>query len=318
MAEPTWSWRARAKAPAYGVEGGVVDDLRLVGRQVEMRPVTPAEHGRLYECVMSERVGIRWRVRGASMAFDDFVRGLWSQVSVHYAVYDWESGRICGYVNCHSANPRDGWAFVSGFAAPEYIGTGLMAEAGILFVDHLFAQWPYRKLYFDVPAYNEPSLASAVRDVLVEEGNRRAYYFFDGAYHDDRTYALWRERWMAARDRLLGTALGRCAGPVPGDSGVAVTEQLGLDRFCRRVAEELGRRPEAVQPESNLLDDLAVDSLEMLVLEGVLEELAGTRCSYEVDHLPATVRDLFLLYCELGSSPPVPPTTRTPLGKDPR
>jgi acyl carrier protein len=193
---------------------------------------------------------------------------------------------------------------VSGFAAPAYIGTGLMAEAGVLFVDHLFAHWPYRELYFDVPAYNEPSLASAVRDVLVEEGSRRAHYFFDGAYHDDRTYALWRDRWMAARDRLLAAARGNPAA--------TVAEPLDLDRFCRRVADGLCRRPEAVQPESSLIDDLAVDSLEMLVLQGVLEELAGTRCSYEVDHLPATVRDLFLLYCELASSPRVPHSERNP------
>lgn len=276
---------------------------RLLGRRVRLRPLVAQDQPVLFSWV-NTGLGLRWRSRGASVTFEDFVRGLWNQLSVHFMVHDLDADRPCGYLNAYGASQRDGWAYVSGFAGPGYEGSGYLAEAAILFVDHLFAHWPYRKLYFEVPDYNRPTMAWAMGTLFAEEGRRKEHHFFDGRYHDDATYALWRGTWekegpslvaLASAAGLRGTALSQDGGPAV----------LGIDEFARRLATTLDLDPAEVSTETELSRDLGVDSLQLLLLLCLVEDLSQSGTVSDLTAIPRTVREAYLLYCELASSPPM-------------
>ena len=70
-------------------------------------------------------------------------------------------------------------------------GAGVL-EAFALFVRYLFRLWPLRKLYLELPEFNLPQFASAVRvGLLKEEGRLRGDRYFDGAYWDQLVLAVY-------------------------------------------------------------------------------------------------------------------------------
>jgi len=61
-------------------------------------------------------------------------------------------------------------------------------------IEYVFAHWNMRKLYADVPEYNESHLGDGF-GVLTEEGRLREYVYFDGRFWDRIFYAIDRRRW---------------------------------------------------------------------------------------------------------------------------
>lgn len=59
-----------------------------------------------------------------------------------------------------------------------------MVEGTVLFIRYVFNEWPFRKLYVEVPAFNLPQFRSA-RSLLVEEA-----CFHDHEYHEGKWWHL--------------------------------------------------------------------------------------------------------------------------------
>jgi RimJ/RimL family protein N-acetyltransferase len=72
-----------------------------------------------------------------------------------------------------------------------------------LFFDYVFACWPFRKLYLELPEYNVPQVRSGIGTYFRLEGRLRAHSYLTGRYSDELILALYRDDWSDKRRRLI-------------------------------------------------------------------------------------------------------------------
>lgn len=163
----------------------------LDGRWYSLVPLLPEHHRQLYALAVADQIGFRWRFRGAVPPFAVFEQTLHQNVPVQLAIVAKEAPqRLAGLVSAYNMNFQDGTTF-AGLVTDKGSGAGAI-EAFALFFRYLFRLWPLRKLYMELPEFNLPQFASAVRvGLLREEGRLRNDRYFDGAYWDQLILAMY-------------------------------------------------------------------------------------------------------------------------------
>ncbi|EQD25851.1 hypothetical protein B1A_22129 [mine drainage metagenome] len=185
------------------------------------------------------------------------------------------------------------------------MNTGAMVEGVALFLDEILRNWNFRKLYMEAPEFNVDQVKSGLGSFFHEEGRLKAHHFYDGKYHDQLLLALYRDEFEEMAP-FIRRALG--IGDQLGQPDIGLRsrqwpeEALDLDGFCELIAEEFDRSPEEVLPDADLVDGLGFDSLEMVTMTALLDELTGTWDPESYKRL-TTVRETWLYYCELASMP---------------
>lgn len=167
--------------------------------RLRLRPLRADDHAFLYDLATSPRLGWRLRSRGMPLTADAFVAELYRNVLAQFMVDDLQAGVRVGLVQALDANLLDGHARLSVVVSPERIGTGWGVEALASFVDYLFATFPFRKLYAEVPAYAWPAVASGGDRVFSIEGTLRGHRFADGRWWDVSLVAVHRDDWIRRR-----------------------------------------------------------------------------------------------------------------------
>ena len=99
--------------------------------------------------------------------------------------------------------------------ARDVLGSGVMLDgvAGVL--EHIFACWPFRRLYLESADDNSRQFASGFGRFFVEEGCRRNQLFAGNRYQDVHLLTITRELWEmeAAPEWRRLRARGRGADP---------------------------------------------------------------------------------------------------------
>lgn len=130
-------------------------------------------------------------------------------VLVQFVSEDRHSGRPIGLVTAYNADFANGHVFVAMALDPSVQRCGWSMFALLLFVEHVFAAFSFRKLYFEVAACNLDQFASAIGRALEEEGRLRDHEWLGGRYWDRVYLSLSRERWGGLRARY-GRIMGSC------------------------------------------------------------------------------------------------------------
>ena len=177
-----------------------------VGRWVTLRPVRPSDYDLIRAAELSDELALRWRHRGATPSPEAFAHSLWVGVLTQYLVVTNHEPRVLGLVSAYDADLRAGTCFV-GFArfGRDDHSPG-MVEGIVLLVEHLFAHWPFRKLYGESIEFNTGDFGGLFGPLLVEEGRLREHVYLAGRHWDLCYLALYRDTWMAHRERLLAPA----------------------------------------------------------------------------------------------------------------
>lgn len=189
---------------------------RTRGRWAELVPIRAQDHEWLRVQELGDQLGVRWRLRGATPSPERWAQGLWQGVLAQHLVVRHDRGEVVGLVCAYDVDLQDGTCSI-GFARLGDDRGPAFAEGIMLLVDHLFATWPLRKLCGESAEFNLTTFTSGLDSLLVEEGRRRAHRYAGGRHWDVVLLALWRDRWLEARSRLL-------PGPddtTPGDPGGA-------------------------------------------------------------------------------------------------
>jgi RimJ/RimL family protein N-acetyltransferase len=185
--------------------------VTLTGRWTRLRPLRPDDDTWLYTLACDGDSGTRWRLKGWTPSPEVFRHELWRGVLCQFvaAPRTDQAGRDdpdpapFGLVTIYQPNLTVGHAYVASLLAESARQAGWTIEAIMLAVDHAFATWNLRKLYFDVPAYNLTSFASALdRGFLVEEARLCEDDFHAGSFHDRHILSLQRGTWEAQVRRL--------------------------------------------------------------------------------------------------------------------
>ncbi len=163
-----------------------------------------------YKLATSEDNLYRWRFRGTPPTWEVFTRtmfaGLFTQFVVE-SVHPKEGvdPRI-GLVTAYNADFPNGTAYFGVITNRRLTGLGF--EATALFLTYLFLNWPFRKLYFEMPAYNQEFIMSGVDRYFKEEGRLKSHEFLLGRYWDHVTYAIYRDEYLS-NERVRTLTLGK-------------------------------------------------------------------------------------------------------------
>lgn len=191
---PPGSWGAADTAAP------VPEDLEpriahLDGRWVRLTPVGAKDMSFLYNLATDPTTGFRWRLRGAVPPPEVFEKTLWQSVLTQFIIRTKAENEPIGNVLAYNPNANAGHAAVGIAALPKLTGKGFLLEAMYMFLNHLFAAYSFRKIYFEVPSYNLAQFASAQGVILQQEGVLVENDYYDGRYWDTYIFAVWRPQW---------------------------------------------------------------------------------------------------------------------------
>jgi len=166
---------------------------------------------------------IRWRTHGAMISSEEFVRSISASDSETFAVVETASSRPVGLASVYGTNLRHGYAYIGIVIDDELVGGSYGAEAGTLLINYLFENFPFRKLYMEVPEFTAPSVESRMPESFVKEAHYRRHFTAMGALWDLFIYAVYREPWLA--DNLLSH------GKTQGDLTIAIAQDEPRERM---------------------------------------------------------------------------------------
>ncbi len=116
--------------------------------------------------------------------------------NVTLAIVDAKTNELIGSMGIHGINHIDGTATTGSLIGnKKYWGKGYGSEAKMLLLEFAFNELNLRKIYSDVIAYNERSLAYANKCGYVEEARIPKHYYKKGKYWDKVILAVYRESW---------------------------------------------------------------------------------------------------------------------------
>lgn len=165
----------------------------LRGRRFSLLPFTQEYYRPAYALSIEASISFRWRYHGAIPAYETFERTLFANVLQQFAVVaDHDPAKFVGLVVGYNVNLQDQYAFLAAAISKQF-GVGAF-EALALLGRHLFTNWPFRKLYIETPEFNIPQFRSAIRvGLLREEGRLKRHRYYDDAFWDQVTFAIYRE-----------------------------------------------------------------------------------------------------------------------------
>jgi hypothetical protein len=139
---------------------------------------------------------------GATPGPQQFVHELHAGVLCQYVVEPVvEGGRrvgLAGLVAAYQPDLANGTAWLAVAATSPHLGGGLALEGTALFVSHLFATFPLRRLYAEVPGHSFAAIASGLGRWFVEEGRLAEHSSHAGRYWPLHVLTIERTRWLDA------------------------------------------------------------------------------------------------------------------------
>jgi len=179
---------------------------RLAGARVLLRPVGPSDYERLRVLELAPQLLWRWRHTGATPAPEQWLNSLWNGVTAQYLVIDHRTREWIGITSAYNADMRNGHAAIAAAKFNQDDHGRRMLEGAIVFIDYVFATWPFRKLYMEVPGYNIAQLRSGIGRLLAEEGRLVRHVWLNGRHWDLHVLALHRDAWESRREQLVRVA----------------------------------------------------------------------------------------------------------------
>lgn len=160
-------------------------------------------------------VAFHWRHSGRHPDPAGYEDSAWDDVLCSFLVMAESSptGRAVGLVSAYHPDMVNGHCRVAAlrFDAPSanLRTTVAVARGFIQLLDYVFAGWPFRKVYCEVPEFNLSQFRGLVRSIAQVEGSLDDYIFHADRYWSLTFLSISRQDWRVARrrfDRLVTDA----------------------------------------------------------------------------------------------------------------
>jgi hypothetical protein len=160
----------------------------------ELRVIEPGDLAHFYTWAMNPSTGFRWRFGGRTISFDVFAETFWDGVLAQYAIKPrGQASEPVGLVVAYEASQVHGHCVV-GVHSPNSSNPAAFTGA-LMLVDHLFVNFNFRKIYFELPEFNFNPEGGLFRE-LEREAVYKEFYYFDGRLWDKTVASISREMWM--------------------------------------------------------------------------------------------------------------------------
>jgi len=157
----------------------------------------------MQDAELGPELSTRWRYRGATPSPEEWAHGLWNGVLAQHLIVARNGDVPLGLALVHNPNFQDGYAHFAAVRLRSGDRSPAMMFGIGLFLQYVFGNWNFRKLYLEVVEYNLGSFASGLGHLFQEEGRLREHRYFAGRYWDQHTLAIYRNTWELDAKRLL-------------------------------------------------------------------------------------------------------------------
>ncbi len=152
---------------------------------------------------LSPELAQRWRYRGNTPSPEQWAQILWQGTLAQYLVVDRRTDEAVGLCMAYRPNFQDGHAYLGAAKFRERDRSPRMIAGTAMFVEYVFANWDFNKLYLEVPEFNFPQVARGIGRLFELEGRFREHSYYDGRHWDQLVLALYRDTWMKTRASYL-------------------------------------------------------------------------------------------------------------------
>jgi hypothetical protein len=192
---------AQIQAPLSG-------PVKDTGKFIQLRAVAPGDYPFLHSWETSSWMARRWRMRGRTVPFGEWVNMI-EQLEFQFIVqvadaHSHEGPEMHGILYASGVSETDGIVNIHGSRfreelAPEDVWPTYMTRAGALLIQYLFVNFDFRKIYMEVPEFNQGKFALFGEEsgYFEEEARLKQHLKFNGRLWDYIIYSLHRERFMS-------------------------------------------------------------------------------------------------------------------------
>ena len=100
-----------------------------------------------------------------------------------------------GFIYSYDYNIKDNYLYLAVCLEDNARNSVIGAEAGMIFLNYLFKNYPIRKIYCTVYEYNKMCMSFLKNAGFKPEGILKEHRYFDGKYYDMNILAFYRE-WL--------------------------------------------------------------------------------------------------------------------------
>ncbi len=193
-----------------GSPSGVMNEIHAVtsmeGHWARLRPVSRADYPKMFQWRVDLNMVHLWNIsRRTGPSFEEFVAETdqGARNGLLLVIIDRASDQLIGYAQQYNTNFWDRWAYLAAYLVEEFRGQPHFPETMLMSMDALFKWFPLNKIYGEVYefAQNLHQLLPALG--FVEEGYVPDHFWHNGRSWGLTRWALYRERWPEARERLV-------------------------------------------------------------------------------------------------------------------
>lgn len=170
-------------------------DHFAAGDHVRLRPLQQTDYPMLYQIEQDPTTAQQYRHRSNSIPPERYGEQLWAGVISQFVVEANHDAQLVGLVSLYSADDVNGHARMALIMRPDLRGQAWPMEGVTLFVDHVFAAFPYRKIYAEVTESAYSQFATGAGRVFDVEGQLVEHQWTGGSYEDMYVLAIHRQKW---------------------------------------------------------------------------------------------------------------------------
>ncbi|MGO8862089.1 MAG: phosphopantetheine-binding protein [Acidimicrobiales bacterium] len=215
---------------------------------------------------------------------ESHMQNMWQGVLAQFLVESTKDRKARGVVAAYGADFRNARCSIALVSHPSE-EPAPQIEGMRLFIDYLFAVFPFQKLTASVVEFNWPQLAFGLDRMLTEEGVLRNHEYHDGEYWDVRMVAVFRDQWQSYYAKSASRRLD-----------IETENSTTFETFAFELASTFGWRVDELGPGTRLQQDLGCDSIAMLELIAIVDQFASKEINESAFANIETLGELYRLF----------------------
>lgn len=175
---------------------GLFEALRkpvLIGSDIELGQIETDDLDSYYRVSLSPDVSHRWRFRGMTPERAVFDAISSEKVLCQFAVRRRDSGCTLGIVQAYEPQLIARHCWLAAIRVDHTERSSYVTEGALLVLDRLFYRYGMRKVYFEVPEYNEQFFG--LQGWACKEARRREHAFHAGTWSDTFIFSVTDDYW---------------------------------------------------------------------------------------------------------------------------
>lgn len=188
-------------------ESDSAEILGLTSRRVRLRNYREDDRDTLYAWHTDLEHLYLWTQDRDIPLYEKFIsrfeRRMKNRIDLFFVVEQISTGKPVGFVYNYGADSVDRITYLCIFIDPQYKARGFGIDVAVLFLNHLFSYFGYRKVYSEVYGFNKHVLGITEKAGFSQEGCLKEHRFWNGQFWDQHIYSISSELFNEKMRRYI-------------------------------------------------------------------------------------------------------------------